>query len=503
MNLPMDFFTIALLLLLTIILIQGLEFLKTRGKKLPPGPTRLPIIGNLHLIGDKPHKSLTRLAKTHGPIMCLRLGQIDTVVISSSAVAKEVLQKQDLAFSSRSIQDVVHAVDHYKYSMVYLPVGSTWRNMRKILNSNVFSGNSLDGSKEIRRRKVAELVESCRSQSRRGEAVDIGGAAFTTSLNLLSNTIFSRDLADPFSDSAKEFKELVRKITVLNGTPNFSDFFPVLARFDPQGIRRRMTVFATHLREIFRGMIDERLEKQKLNHVHEHEEAKKDAIDVLLAISQQNPQEIDRKHIEHLCLDLFIAGTDTTSVTVEWAMAELLKNPDVMKKAKAELDDVIGKGKVIDESDLSHLPYLRSIVKETLRLHAPVPFLVPRRVGEDIEVCGYIVPKNSQVFVNAWAIARDPETWNDPLEFKPERFVDSEVNVKGRDFDLIPFGAGRRICPGLPLAMRVVPVMVGSLLNCFEWKVAGGMSAKELDMEEKFGITLQKAYPLHVVPIPV
>lgn len=184
-------------------------------------------------------------------------------------------------------------------------------------------------------------------------------------------------------------------------------------------------------------------------------------------------------------------------------MAEALKNPETMKKAKAELEEVIGKGKVIDEADISRLPYLRCMVKETLRIHPPVPFLIPRRVEQEVEVCGYTVPKNSQVFVNVWAIGRDPDIWENPLEFKPERFMESEVDMRGRDFELIPFGAGRRICPGLPLAVRMVPVMLGSLLNSFDWKLESGIGPKELDMEEKFGITLQKAQPLRAVPIPL
>lgn len=197
--------------------------------------------------------------------------------------------------------------------------------------------------------------------------------------------------------------------------------------------------------------------------------------------------------------DLFAAGTDTTSSTVEWAMAEVLKNPETMKRAKVELEEVLGKGKVVREGDISRLPYLQCIVKETMRLHPPVPFLIPRKVEEDVEVSGHIVPKGSQVFVNLWAIGRDPKVWEKPLEFNPLRFLYSEVDVKGKDYELIPFGAGRRICPGLTLAMRMVPVMLGSLLNSFDWKVEGG----KLEMDDKFGITLVKAQPLRAVPIPL
>ena len=185
-------------------------------------------------------------------------------------------------------------------------------------------------------------------------------------------------------------------------------------------------------------------------------------------------------------------------------MAEILRNlKTVLVKAKAELNQVIGKGKIVEESDISKLPYLRCIVKETARLHPAAPFLLPRQVKEDVELCGYTIPKNSQVLVNAWAIGRDPVLWENPLAFQPERFMDSEVDVYGHNYELIPFGAGRRTCPGLPLAMRMVPVMLGSLINCFEWKLEGEVAPKELDMEDKFGLTLAKLHPLRVVATPV
>ncbi|KAL2552084.1 Cytochrome [Forsythia ovata] len=494
----MDFLTIVLGLLFALTLIQAFRSISTRGKNLPPGPAPFPIIGNLHLLGDQPHKSLAQLAKTYGPIMGLRFGSITTVVITSSAMAKEVLQKQDLAFSSRHVPNAIHAHNQFKYSVVWLPVASKWRSLRKVLNSNIFSGNRLDANQHLRVRKVQELIAYCRKSSQAGEAVDVGRAAFRTSLNLLSNTIFSKDLTDPFSDSAKEFKDLVWNIMVEAGKPNLVDFFPVLDKIDPLGIRRRMTIHFGKVIQLFDGLINERLQRRKSLKC-----GNSDVLDVLLDTSEESPEEIDRVHIERLCLDLFVAGTDTTSSTLEWAMAETLRNPETMKKTKAELAEVIGKGKVLEEADISRLPYLRCMVKETLRVHPPVPFLIPRRVEQEVEVSGYTVPKNSQVLVNAWAIGRDPTLWEKPLEFKPERFMESEMDVRGRDFELIPFGAGRRICPGLPLAIRMVPVMLGSLLNSFDWKLEGGIAPKELDMEEKFGITLQKAHPLRAVPTPL
>ncbi|CAN4089052.1 unnamed protein product [Withania somnifera] len=467
--------------------------------RLAPGPFPLPFIGSLHLLGDKPHISLAKLAKSHGPIMNLKFGQINTVVISSSVLAKEVMQKQDLAFSNRFVADSLAACNHSDYSVIFLPVNnSRWRTLRKIMNSHIFSGNKLDASKHLRSEKVEELIDYCHMSGQNHEAVDIGRAAFRTSLNLLSNTIFSKDLTDPFSDSAKEFKDLVWNIMVEAGKPNMVDYFPLLQRIDPQGIRRRMTKHFTKVLQLMSGLIDERLKERSMgNH------ANVDVLDALLSISQDSPEEIDRNHVEQMFLDLFAAGTDTTSSTLEWAMAELLKNPHTLEKAQEELDQLIGRGKLIDEADVAQLPYLRCIVKETLRLHPAVPFLIPRKVENDVELHGYTVPKDSQVLVNVWAIGRDSGLWENPLDFKPERFWGSEIDVRGRDFELIPFGAGRRICPGLPLAIRMVPVVLGSLLNAFNWKLHGGIAPKDLDMEEKFGITLAKAQPLLTVPIPL
>ena len=201
------------------------------------------------------------------------------------------------------------------------------------------------------------------------------------------------------------------------------------------------------------------------------------------------------------CQDLFSAGTDTTSSTVEWAMAELLNNPKAMAKARSELDEVLGKGMIVEESDISKLPYLQAVVKETFRLHPPVPFLVPRKTEMESEILGYAVPKNAQVLVNVWAIGRDPMLWTNPNSFVPERFLECEIDVKGRDFQLIPFGAGRRICPGLLLGHRMVHLMLASLLHSFDWKLEDGMKPEDMDMTEKFGFTLRKAQPLQAVPI--
>ncbi|CAI9095920.1 OLC1v1031958C2 [Oldenlandia corymbosa var. corymbosa] len=480
-------------------------FASKRSKNRPPGPTPLPIIGNLHLLDQQLHKSLAKLAKIHGPIMSLQFGQISTVVVSSSAFAKQVLQKHHLDFSSRLMPDAVRAHDHFRYSVAWLPAaGSDWRSLRRIMNSYMFSANRLDSHRRKISEKVQELIEYCRKNCETGKAVDIGQAAFTTSLNLLSDIMFSEDLTDPSTDSAKEFKDLVWNMMVEASRPNVVDFFPVLKTFDPQGVRRRMTSHFGRVLEMFRGLISDRLTMVKNKECAGSK--RMDVLDDLLDLCKESPMEIDRNLIEHLFLDLFIAGTDTTSSTLEWAMAELLKNPSTLKTAQAEIKEAIGgRGKQIEETNLPHLPYLQCIVKETLRMHPPVP-IIPRKVDSDVEVCGYVVPAGSQVLVNAWAVGRDESVWEDALVFKPERSMecDSFIIRPDRDFELVPFGAGRRICPGFSLAMRIIPVALGSMINVFDWKLEDGNELKEeLNMEEKFGITLRKAHPLRAIPIAI
>ena len=197
--------------------------------------------------------------------------------------------------------------------------------------------------------------------------------------------------------------------------------------------------------------------------------------------------------------ELFAAGTDTSSSTIEWAMAELIKNPESMKKVQEELARKI-KQDVVKELHLPQLNYLDACVKETLRLHPPAPLLLPHRALESYEVTSYTIPKDSQVLVNVWAIGRDPMNWDDPLVFKPERFLNSALDFKGNDFEFLPFSAGRRICPGIPMAAKVVPLVLASLIHIFDWSLPHGNDSEKLDMSEKFGVTLQKEQPLHLIP---
>uniref|UniRef100_A0A0E0LTU5 Cytochrome P450 n=1 Tax=Oryza punctata TaxID=4537 RepID=A0A0E0LTU5_ORYPU len=389
-------------------------------------------------------------------------------------------------------------------SVPWLPNSPRWRALRRIMAAELFAPHRLDALQHLRREKVQELVDHvARLAAREGGsvAVDVGRVAFATSLNLLSGTIFSRDLTslDDHGHSM-EFHEVVVEIMEAGGCPNVSDFFPALAAADLQGWRRRMASLFARLHRVFDAVVEERLSERDAG-----EARKGDFLDALLDVAARDNDSagLDRDTLRSLLTDLFAAGSDTSSSIVEWAMAELMRNPSCMIRACDELSQVIGSGRNIEESDIGQLPYLQAVVKETFRLHPPVPLLLPRQAEMTINIAGYMIPKGARVYVNVWAMSRDKDIWSQPEKFMPERFFERKIDFRGVHFELIPFGAGRRICPGMPLANRMVHLVLGSLLNQFKWNLPVEIERNGIDMSEKFGLTLVKAIPLCALVTPI
>ncbi|KAL0553938.1 hypothetical protein IC582_007842 [Cucumis melo] len=488
----MEFWTFILFLSVVFFISRLKSKSTSSSKKLPPGPNPLPLIGNLLDLGDKPHKSLATMARVHGQIISLKLGRVTAVVISSSAMAKEVLQTNDQFLCNRTIPDALTAHSHHEVGFPWIPVSPLWRNYRKICNNTLFAAKILDMNENLRRKKVEELVETVRKSALKGEAVDLGRLVFATTLNLLSNTIFSVDLADPNSELAKEFKKYVWGILEEAGKPNLSDYFPMLRKFDIQGMRKRMEIHMRNVLNLLDSMIKQRMKQQELN---PDSVPKNDLLHCLL--KNDTDTKIDGNQMIHLLLVLFVAGSDTTSSTLQWAMAELLRNPDKLAKAQAEIRKLVLKNRIVEEADIPRLPYLQAVVKETFRLHPVAPLLLPRKAQQEVDIASFTIPKDAQIMINIWAMGRDPTKWENPECFEPERFLGSEIDVRGRSFELIPFGGGRRICPGIPLAMRMMHLILGSLISFFDWKVEDGF---EVNMEDKIGITVEMAHPLRAIP---
>lgn len=199
---------------------------------------------------------------------------------------------------------------------------------------------------------------------------------------------------------------------------------------------------------------------------------------------------------------MIVGGTETSALTTEWTFSELLKKPEIFKRATEELDRVIGKEQWVEEKDIVNLPYIEAIAKEGMRLHPVAPMLVPRQTLEDTTINGYDIPKGTRVYVNIWSIGRDPTIWENPNEFCPERFIGSTVDIKGHDFELLPFGSGRRMCPGYPLAIKVIQMSLANLIHGFNWKLPGDMKKEELCMDESLGASAPRKIPLLVVAEP-
>ncbi|XP_077247531.1 putative (S)-N-methylcoclaurine 3'-hydroxylase isozyme 2 [Tasmannia lanceolata] len=482
-----------LLILLPILLFVFNHIRKTTTSKspLPPGPTPWPIIGNLLDMGKKPHIALARLTETYGaaPLISLRLGSPLLVVGSTAAAATQILKTHDRLLSARHVPNIttIKRPDPYDWSIIWAPeCTDQWKQLRTICRSELFSTKSINGQAPVREKKVMEMVNFL--VGKEGKVVKLDEVVFGTVFNMLGNIYVSKDFIE-LEDGvvAGEMKELFSQMGDMTTVPNIADFYPMFARFDLQGLKKKAWDFTDRASSIWEVSIQQRRDGKDGD-----VSRRRDFLDVLIE------KEFTNNQINNLLMELFTAGVDTSVTTIEWGMAELIKHPEAMNKVIEELKREIKENVV--ESDLPNLPYLHACVKETLRLHPPVPLLLPHRALEDCEMMNYRVPKDSLVQVNAWAIGRDPASWKDPLNFKPERFLDPNLDYKGNDFGFIPFGAGRRICPGLPMATRQIRLIMACMIYYFDWSLPCDMNPNQLDMNEKFGITLQKEQTLLLIP---
>ncbi|KAL8536942.1 hypothetical protein ACS0TY_012217 [Phlomoides rotata] len=465
--------------------------------KLPPGPKPLPVVGNLLQLGSAPHQTLAKLSKTYGPLMSLHLGSVYTVVVSSPAMAKQIFQKHGQAFSGRHITQAIHASNHNNLSVVFIPVtNSKWRDMRKICNEKMFTKHSLEAGQGIRQEKLHQLLDYVQNCCDAGRAVDVHEASFITTLNIMSATLFSFQATEFESRATQDFKEIIQGIADIIGIANLADYFPILKPFDPQGVLRKAEYYFGKLLGKIDGYLVERLESRR-----NFPDAlkKNDLLETLLDISEGNEYQISHDDIKHLLQDIIVGGADTNTTTIEWIMTELLLNPDKLGKLKQELKSVVGEKRLVEESDVAGLPYLQAVIKEVFRYHPPGPLLGPRAAVSDCQVDAYLIPKGTQILTNVWAIGRDPSIWANPESFEPERFLDKRTDFKGQDFELIPFGAGRRICPGIPLAERILHMTTAALVHNYDWKLEVGVDEGD-HRAELFGLAVRKAVSLKAIP---
>ncbi|KAJ6679036.1 CYTOCHROME P450 81E8 [Salix purpurea] len=463
-------------------------------KNFPPAPfPSLPIIGHLHLLKKPIYRTLSKISSKHGPVILLQLGSRRQLVVSSPSIAEECFTKNDVVFANRPRLLVAKHLAYNSTSLAWAPYGDHWRNLRKIVSIEVLSAYRLQMLSSIRLEEVKAMI--CGLFRKQNQLLDMKTVFFELTLNIMMQMIAGkRYYGENVSDAAeaKRFRGIHAETFLLSGQTIIGDYIPWI-----KSKKMEKRLIECHIK---RDSFMQYLIEQQRGKILETDccvEKKKNLIQVLLSLQQNEPEYYTDDIIKGLILVLLLAGTDTSSTTMEWALSLLLNHPEVLEKAQIEIDEHVGHDRLMDEADLAHLPYLRSILNETLRMYPPAPMLVPHESSEECLVGGFRIPRGTMLSVNMWAIQNDPKLWPDPRKFRPERFDNPEGARDG--FKLMPFGYGRRSCPGEGLALRVVGLALGSLIQCFEWQVGGG---KMVDMTEGTGFTIPKAQPLEVTCRP-
>ncbi|KAM3280482.1 hypothetical protein ACQJBY_047333 [Aegilops geniculata] len=486
----------------TILALWFLKFLggksNPKKKQLPPGPWTLPIIGSLHhVVSVLPHRRMSKMSRRHGPLMHLRLGEVPAVIVSSAEAAAQVMKTNDLAFASRPqgpLQDIVGCGGR---GIVFGSYGDRWRQMRKICVVELLS------SKQVRRMegiKATEVENLLRSITAAGATVNV-----STKMAALSNDIVARTVFGGKFIQQDEYLSELDKVIKLIGGFCLVDLFPSsrLVRWLSNGERHMRRSYG-RIQHIISNIIEGRKAARTTDR-HACSTDHEDLLGVLLRLQEENSLSfpLTTEIIGVVIFDIFGAATETTATTLEWAMSELLNNPEAMAKAQLEVREMLGQDRhVIKSTDLSELRYMRMVIKEVFRLHPPVPLLIPRETREDCKIMGYDMPKGTNIFVNVFAISRDPKYWDSPEEFKPERFQNNKVDYYGTHFEFTPFGAGRRQCPGMLFGTSTVEIVLANLLYHFDWVLPNGPTAESVDMSENFGITLSRKSDLQLIAIP-
>ncbi|CAL9076371.1 unnamed protein product [Musa textilis] len=473
----------------------------------PPGPTPLPIVGNMLMMGQLTHRGLAKLAERYGGLCHLRLGLVHVFAVSTSEVARQVLQVQDAVFSNRFATIAITYLTYDRADMAFAQYGPFWRQIRKLCVMKLFSKKRAVSWASVREEVDAAVRAGADGV---GAAVHLGELMF----NLTKNITFRAAFGTQSHENQEEFIAIIQEFSLLFGAFNVGDFIPWVSWMDLQGINKRFKV----AREALDGFIDKIIEEHMAN-PKEADAEDADMVDQMLAFFEeshdrtkeneadelQGTLRLTRNNIKAIIMDVMFGGTETVASAIEWAMAELMKNPEDMRRVQEELASVVGLHRKVRESDLDKLPHLKCAVKETLRLHPPIPILL-HEAAEDCQLTGYAVPARSRVMINVWAIGRDKSAWEDADVFRPSRFAPgceaAALDFKGGCFEFLPFGSGRRSCPGMQLGLHALELAVAQLTHCFSWELPDGMKPGELDMGDVFGLTAPRAVRLVAVPTP-
>ncbi|XP_076917166.1 cytochrome P450 81Q32-like [Bidens hawaiensis] len=449
----------------------------------------LPIIGHLYLLKPPIYRTFAKISAKHGPIVLLQFGSRRVLLVSSPSIAEECFTKNnDIVFANRPYMLLGKILGNNFTSLAWAPYGHHWRNLHRIASTEILSTHRLNEFHDIRANEGMLLVRKLVSTS---SPVNMKTMFYEFTLNVMVRMIsgkryFGGDILD-VKEEGERFRKILDEMFLLAGASNLGDYLPVLSWFGVKGLEKKLTLLQEKKEVFFQGLIEQLREKN----LNEEKNKKKTMIEVLLSLQESEPEYYTDKMIRSFMMVVLAGGTDTSAGTMEWGMSLLLNHPHVLKKAQCEIDRVIGYNSMVEESDIAKLPYLRCIIDETLWLYPAGPLLIPHESSEDCVIAGYNIPRGTMLLVNQWAIHHDPQLWNEPERFHPERFEGLEGTRDG--FKLMPFGSGRRSCPGEGLAIRMLGMTLGLIIHCFDWE---RMSEDAVDMTEGPELTMPKVAPL-------
>ncbi|XP_077217365.1 cytochrome P450 78A7-like [Tasmannia lanceolata] len=471
-----------------------------KGQVTIPGPRGLPIFGSLLTLSrGLAHRTLATMASTRAAtqLMAFSLGSTPVVVASDPQTAKEILTSPH--FADRPIKQSAKKL-MFSRAIGFAPNGTYWRLLRRIASSHLFSPRRISAHEAGRHLDCAMMLNDIAGEQLAVGMVGLRKHLQGAALNNIMGSVFGKRYAQAhFSEETKELREMVKEGFELLGAFNWSDYLPWLSYFyDPHRINQRCSTLVPRVRRLVTEIIEEHKARGS-GMLGDNA----DFVDVLLSLDGE--EKLEEDDMIAVLWEMIFRGTDTTALLTEWTMAELVLNPDVQNKLQEELDLVIGSNQTVTDADVANLPYLQAVIKETLRAHPPGPLLSWARLStSDVQLSnGMVVPAHTTAMVNMWAITHDPSVWAHPTEFKPERFLDcaggANVDVRGNDLRLAPFGAGRRVCPGKNLGLVTVSLWVAKLAHHFKWGPAEG---KTVDLSELLKLSCEMKNPLYAVAVP-
>ncbi|XP_074365313.1 cytochrome P450 71A9-like [Apium graveolens] len=495
-----------LLLLLTIFLPLAILLFVSRTYKInnrPPGPSGLPLIGNMHQFDSvNTHIYLYNLSQKYGPLVSLQLGSVQTLVISSASAAREVFKNHDFCFSSRPTLVGAQRVTYNCIEIIFGRYSEYWRDMRKITTLHLFSSKRSQSFQPVREQEVAGMVKTIRDRAAAASnIVNLSEIVMSLTSSVIFKVAFGRIYDDDEENGAakdnkmKSFHWLLAETQSIVSTFFLTDYFPVMGHLIDRlsGTWSRAQKRSKGLDDFYQKLIDESPPTST--------ESTQDRsfLDILLRM-RKDSSDFTLDHVKAMLTDIIVAGADTSAAAVDWTMTFLIKNPTKMKKVQQEVRDLVGKKGFVDENDVQELVYLKAVVKETMRLHPPAPLLIPHETIDKCVISGYQIDAKTRVYINVYAIGRDPECYENPQEFLPERFLNSSIDFKGQHFELMPFGAGRRMCPGMSMGVATTELTLANLLYSFNWKLPPGKKMEDIDMASLPGVVVQRKNDLCLVP---